>query len=885
MSTTKSAEELDFRLLFEEHGKHSTALALDVKTSPSTQALTEQLCSPELQSHLPCLPGTVDYDHADGLSHGPYCGLQQNFRAFDCPSIEITSIAHNHIEPGNDLEVLPLGGAEGGYPEPLWTRDQLYLPLDACYRETALSQSPCSSLSSRSWMSDLSSCESFSHGYDDVEGELQDPALLALGSPGCRGGAFGVELWQQKYQHPSAFNPVLSPYQSPRQSPCHSPRTSVTEENWLSRRPTSRPSSRPTSPCGKRRHSGAEPHARSPSPHHSPSPTPGTSPRGSVTDDTWVGSPASALGSLLISGCQELDVPSKTRRTTGSHLGLLIGQGEPGLDTYQDSPSEEVKEKPGLAELYLQVPSHYSWAKPKPGNAPLFRGLSPPPLDWPLPNQYDLIELKLEVQPRSYHRAHYETEGSRGSIKATTGGHPVVKLIGYSEQPVHLLVFIGTADDRYLRPHSFYQVHRVTGKTVNTVCQEKIMSGTKVLEIPLLPGSNMCASIDCAGILKLRNADIELKKGETDIGRKNTRVRVVFRVAVPQQDGQMLWLQTESIPVECSQRSGQELPQVESFSPTSCFVDGGEELLITGTNMSAQSRVVFVEKGPDGRPQWEVDARVLSDKSNESRITVEIPPYVKRTASPAQVQFYVSNGKRRRSLMQSFTYLPGIRGPHQAAPAVKQELWGSQHIFCPEPSLSPSHDAVLRPDVAYDPYNLPLHGLPSQNSSHLHHPPAITRSLEASLLLPQMSSAPCQIMTPLPNQGLTSVQIGTIDAQAPSPPIQTLNLSHHTSAGGPPRKQSESSKSTLKSSLDAHKDFLLHNPGEVLSVKKEPEEQPILGSLGFQEITLDDVNEIIDRDIGTLSSCVQTDQHDQFQQYTWEHSSSSPSGPFHGDPQ
>lgn len=217
-----------------------TALALDVKTSPSTQALTEQLCSPELQSHLPCLPGTVDYDHADGLSHGPYCGLQQNFRAFDCPSIEITSIAHNHIEPGNDLEVLPLGGAEGGYPEPLWTRDQLYLPLDACYRETALSQSPCSSLSSRSWMSDLSSCESFSHGYDDVEGELQDPALLALGSPGCRGGAFGVELWQQKYQHPSAFNPVLSPYQSPRQSPCHSPRTSVTEENWLSRRPTSR---------------------------------------------------------------------------------------------------------------------------------------------------------------------------------------------------------------------------------------------------------------------------------------------------------------------------------------------------------------------------------------------------------------------------------------------------------------------------------------------------------------------------------------------------------------------------------------------------------------------------------------------------------------------
>lgn len=58
-------------------------------------------------------------------------------------------------------------------------------------------------------------------------------------------------------------------------------------------------------------------------------------------------------------------------------------------------------------------------------------------------------------------------------------------------------------------------------------------------------------SINCAGILKLRNADIELKKGEIDVGRKNTRVRVVFRVAVPQQDGQMLWLQTASVPIEC----------------------------------------------------------------------------------------------------------------------------------------------------------------------------------------------------------------------------------------------------------------------------------------------------------------------------------------------
>lgn len=54
-------------------------------------------------------------------------------------------------------------------------------------------------------------------------------------------------------------------------------------------------------------------------------------------------------------------------------------------------------------------------------------------------------------------------------------------------------MFIGTADDRYLRPHAFYQVHRITGKTVATASQEIILASTKVLEIPLLPENNMTA--------------------------------------------------------------------------------------------------------------------------------------------------------------------------------------------------------------------------------------------------------------------------------------------------------------------------------------------------------------------------------------------------------
>lgn len=62
---------------------------------------------------------------------------------------------------------------------------------------------------------------------------------------------------------------------------------------------------------------------------------------------------------------------------------------------------------------------------------------------------------------------------------------------------------------------------------------------------------NLCGRIDCAGILKLRNSDIELRKGETDIGRKNTRVRMVFRVHIEQASGRTVSLQAASNPIEC----------------------------------------------------------------------------------------------------------------------------------------------------------------------------------------------------------------------------------------------------------------------------------------------------------------------------------------------
>ncbi|XP_076863721.1 nuclear factor of activated T-cells, cytoplasmic 3 isoform X2 [Brachyhypopomus gauderio] len=692
-------EELDFRLMFGEDGALAALghTGVGVTSAPCYDSpdLREQhvvLRSPGQQggatTRSPHAQDPVPTGHATPAPS--YRVLDSPSRVFDCPSIQITAIpASCQMGVGADRE---------GVTGPPTSRDQLYLPLDTSHRDaSALCPSPCSSLSSRSWLSDASSCESFSHVYDDVEAELNEatacfrldsPLVSPLGSPlpsplaspqaspqvsplvspfGSPAYAFREDPWLRYQQQ----QPHVLYAPSPQQSPYQSPRTSVTEDTWLCPRPhsssSSRPSSRPTSPYGKRPHSSAEAVAGSSSPHLSPHPSPSASPRGSVTDDTWLGSPG--LTPTSSQAClAEVDIPSKTRRTYQTYQGQdrmsLLSTGRedhsvvsPALDSNVEMSLPCLK-KEDIVEHFLSVPPHFAWGKPKPTPTPLFRSTSLPTLDCPLPSQYGQFELKLEVQPRPHHRAHYETEGSRGAIKSVCGRHPIVKLIGYNETPVTMQMFIGTADDRHTRPHAFYQVHRITGKTVATPSHEMVIASTKVLEIPLLPENDMSASIDCAGILKLRNADIELRKGETDVGRKNTRVRAVFRVHLPQAGGKVLCLQVSSVPIECSQRSAQELPQIETFSPRCASATGGQEMHITGPNITPDSKVIFLEKGPDGRTQWEVDAKPVCEKSRDTSIVVKIPLYHKRILlSSTQVQFYVSNGKRKKSPVQTFTYV------------------------------------------------------------------------------------------------------------------------------------------------------------------------------------------------------------------------------------
>uniref|UniRef100_A0A8C2H7Q2 Nuclear factor of activated T cells 3a n=1 Tax=Cyprinus carpio TaxID=7962 RepID=A0A8C2H7Q2_CYPCA len=731
-------EELDFRLIFGEDGQQPPLGPADLETDENTSfyilnvgqppSVVNQshslqrhggpppaqliATSPSLQAHHKAYEPSYKPQDSNYMPTGVGGGGNGPPKAFECPSIQITSISpscQQEMEASEDE--MRVKGPDGDYHDRPLSRDHLYLPLDHSYRDSSLSQSPCSSLSSRSWFSDASSCESISHVYDDVDSELNEAAArFTLGSPltspGCSPQAGAQEeVWQQQHHHHhSAFTHSL-PHSyghslSPRQSPCHSPRTSVTDENWLSPRSPSRPSSRPTSPCGKRRHSSADIcYLGSLSPHHSPTATPGPSPRGSVTEDTWIGSPS--MGVSPFQCCpSEADIPSKTRKTSQDCTAAIqSGKGDLGMDDsgsvspLLDSPAEDGMhglKKDGSGEQFLSVPSHFTWNKPKPGHTPIFRASSLPPLDWPLPNQYGQYELKIEVHPKAHHRAHYETEGSRGAIKAASGGHPVVKLVGYNEKPVNLQMFIGTADDRYLRPHAFYQVHRITGKTVATASQEIIITSTKVLEIPLLPENNMSASIDCAGILKLRNSDIELRKGETDIGRKNTRVRVVFRVHIPQPNGKVVSLQAASIPVECCRQ------WIFFFSLSTFQVI---VYAICPNMLFSRMQLTLVFLSSDGRPQWEVEAKIIREKSQGSSIVVEVPPYHSKTVtSVVQVQFYVCNGKRKRSQSQRFTYLPvRVKQEHRddldppAVPPMSMPLVHAASLVCAQPLSSPEH--------------------------------------------------------------------------------------------------------------------------------------------------------------------------------------------------
>ncbi|XP_031432432.1 nuclear factor of activated T-cells, cytoplasmic 1 isoform X2 [Clupea harengus] len=840
--------------------------------------------------------------HEDTVAAGYYL-LPNGAPPLESPRIEITAygqFAEDEVEESGSAD--PVAAKQRNMVNSVVT---LTLPNADGYRDPSC-LSPASSLSSRSCNSDASSYEYYNYDVSPQNSPWQSPCVSPKGSSSLLSCPNVVAL---------ATGIVGSSSSPSRLSPSNSPNTGVANDdgwgngngngngnrNGAPRSGGGSGSSRPNSPscgatAGKRKYSfnGAPYRQPSYSPNQSPVPSPQGSPRLSVNEETWLANTnqytnsaiVAAINALTTDGVADLGegIPIKSRKTTVEHGPGMSLKLEPredelgpggGGDICQDDYTSTTTRLPFKKESYctgfLDVPQHpYSWSKPKPYLSP-----SLPALDWQLPSCSGPYSLQIEVQPKSHHRAHYETEGSRGAVKAMSGGHPVVQLYGYMDsEPLTLQLFIGTADDRLLRPHAFYQVHRITGKTVSTASHEVMLSNTKVLEIPLLPENNMRAIIDCAGILKLRNSDIELRKGETDIGRKNTRVRMVFRVHINQPNGRTVSLQASSNPIECSQRSAQELPLVEKQSLDSYPATGGKRILLSGHNFLPDSKVVFVEKAQDGHHLWETEAKVDKDSIKSCSLVVEIPPYRnQRISSPVQVNFYVCNGKRKRSQYQRFTYLspnvplvktePNDDYESQGPPVMSmhsKSYYGQQRLTpmmplgeadvclvsgypsCPQrhatmpasssPSSSPKlHD--LSPVVAY-PKCLP--------SSPTHHPvPLQETASRGSLGLPG-SPDHHPSLTLLHSQG--SPHLASPSYNPPPHPLypdsspSSSPASHPSTPGTATTESPFSPGQTQGTPPDSP-------PSLAVTVKKEPQE--------LDQMYLDDVNEIIRNDLSSIS--------------------------------
>nr|XP_020137685.1 nuclear factor of activated T-cells, cytoplasmic 1 isoform X1 [Microcebus murinus] len=879
-------QEFDFDFLFEfNQGDEGAAAAAQEHYSYAPASIGSALPLPTPHPSLPApchdlqtataglsaVPAShsAGYGAAmDGASSGYFLsatGIRPDGApALESPRIEITSYLGLHHSSSPFFHDVEVEDVLPGAKRPTAT---LSLPGLEAYRDPAC-LSPASSLSSRSCNSEASSYES----------NYSFPCTSPQTSP-----------WQSPCVSPKTTDPedgfprglgACTLLGSPRHSPCPSPRASVTEESWLG----ARGGSRPASPCNKRKYSLNGRQAAC-SPHHSPTPSRHGSPRVSVTDDTWLGSTTqytssaivAAINALTTDGSLDLGdgVPVKSRKTGLEHspsvalkvepAGEDLGAAPPAPDFAPEDFSFQHIRKGAFCEQYLSVPPHpYQWAKPKSLAPPSYVSPSLPALDWQLPSHSGPYELRIEVQPKSHHRAHYETEGSRGAVKASAGGHPVVQLHGYLEnEPLTLQLFIGTADDRLLRPHAFYQVHRITGKTVSTTSHEAVLCSTKVLEIPLLPENNMRATIDCAGILKLRNSDIELRKGETDIGRKNTRVRLVFRVHIPQPSGRTLSLQVASNPIECSQRSAQELPLVEKQSADSYPVTGGKKMVLSGHNFLQDSKVIFVEKAPDGHHVWEMEAKTDRDLCKPNSLVVEIPPFRnQRITSPVQVSFYVCNGKRKRSQHQHFTYLPAnvpvIKTepsddyePAAACGPASQGLSPLQRTYYGQQLAAPSDPgSCLLAGFPLCPQRSTMMPTPHSSSPKLHdlssaaYTKGIASPTHCHLGLGQPAGeVPAVQDVPRP----TALHPGAPEQPPPTMlPPQPCSPPHLPAMGRlqhPPLKaQRNASPSARPPSLPEVREDSGRNLALIpVTVKREPEE--------LDQLYLDDVNEIIRNDL------------------------------------
>lgn len=279
--------------------------------------------------------------------------------ALESPRIEITAYGQfpeDKVEESNNLTVA----------KRVNSIVTLTLPNADGYRDPSC-VSPASSVSSRSCHSEASSYESgFSYNYENSpqNSPWQSPCVSPKGSS-------SLALPGEACTHVG----------SPHNSPSTSPLTSVMDDSWMGQR-----GSRPNSPCGgKRKYSfnGTANYKYPYSPNHSPVPSPHTSPRLSVTDESWMpnntnqytnSAIVAAINALTTDGVADLveGIPLKARKTS-LEPGAVCLKVEPGGEELspgalcQDEYSSRLSlKKENYCGGLLDVPPHpYSWSKPK----------------------------------------------------------------------------------------------------------------------------------------------------------------------------------------------------------------------------------------------------------------------------------------------------------------------------------------------------------------------------------------------------------------------------------------------------------------------------------------------------------------------------------------
>ncbi|KAI2648119.1 Nuclear factor of activated T-cells 5 [Labeo rohita] len=382
------------------------------------------------------------------------------------------------------------------------------------------------------------------------------------------------------------------------------------------------------------------------------------------------------------------------------------------------------------------------------------------------PQKSEGKELKILVQPETQHRARYLTEGSRGSVKdRTQQGFPTIKLEGVSE-PVVLQVFVANDAGR-VKPHGFYQACRVTGRNT-TACKEVDIEGTTVIEVNLEPTNSMTLAVDCVGILKLRNADVEARIGVAGSKKKSTRARLAFRVNIPRADGSVLTLQALSSPILCTQPAG--VPEILKKSLHSCTVAGGEEVFIIGKNFLKGTKVLFQENSTD-ESGWQAEAEIdmeLFHQASANHLVVKVPPYHDQTlTSPVSVGIAVVTNAGRTHDLQPFTYTPlteKVEIPVKSElPATVKACTFEEQIKAMQTETSCLNNVLMLPMVKREePMEVSCNAAPSDIFKPVEALSSTQQILEISTVLPSATKS-----FPSP------VALQSVDSQQPSAQIFT----------------------------------------------------------------------------------------------------------------